>query len=413
MRIAYIAHYQGPDLMMRRPCLHNLSLANKVKIELIAELLQQSAHQVEILSQGEVDRYECRFYPAFAETELFHPDIPVYYASALPIRFVNGFWSSNRSVHLFKARHKVSPFDLVIIHNMKRGHIACANYAMRRLGLPVVLEYEDDLFVDVRGEASNGLLTRFHQRVYARMLKRVSGCMAVSPYLLTQLPSSIPKLLLRGVVSEDIVNSNHQPMVSRKNWVVFCGTLEGTQGLEQMINAWNMLRLADWELHIAGRGPIADELKKLAGSNRSIIFRGFLNRKENARLLCSAKIGMNPQDVTKTQGNVFALKIIEYLAAGLHVITTPRGSLEPELEAGVSYIADNTPEAIATSLKNVISAKSYEQAAQEAAVATYGPDAVSKALNRLINQLAIEGAKECGVAKSLNGTTLSSVRRRH
>ena len=122
---------------------------------------------------------------------------------------------------------------------------------------------------------------------------------------------------------------------------------------------------------------------------------------------------MNPQDVTKTQGNVFALKIIEYLAAGLHVITTPRGSLEPELEAGVSYIADNTPEAIATSLKNVISAKSYEQTAQEAAVATYGPDAVSKALNRLINQLAIEGAKECGVAKSLNGTTLSSVRRRH
>ena len=78
MRIAYIAHYQGPDLMTRRPCLHNLSLANKVKIELIAELLKQSAHQVEILSQGEVDRYECRFYPAFAETQLFHPDIPVY-----------------------------------------------------------------------------------------------------------------------------------------------------------------------------------------------------------------------------------------------------------------------------------------------------------------------------------------------
>ena len=407
MRIAYIAHYQGPDLMMRRPCLHNLSLANKVKIEL------RSAHQVEILSQGEVDRYECRFYPAFAETKLFHRDIPVYYASALPIRFVNGFWSSNRSVHLFKARHKVSPFDLVIIHNMKRGHIACANYAMRRLGLPVVLEYEDDLFVDVRGEASNGLLTRFHQRVYARMLKRVSGCMAVSPYLLTQLPSSIPKLLLRGVVGEAIINSNHQPMASRKNLVVFSGTHEGTQGLEQLIKAWRMLGLPDWELHIAGRGPITPALQQLAEGDRSIVFHGFLNREENARLLCAAKIGMNPQDVTKTQGNVFALKIIEYLAAGLHVITTPRGSLEPELEAGVSYIADNTPDTIAAGLKKVISTRSYEHTAQEAAVATYGPDAISKALNRLINQSAVERAKECGVAEPLNETTLPSVQGRH
>jgi len=413
MRIAYIAHYQGPDLMARRPCLHNLSLANKVKIELIAELLLQSAHQVEILSQGEVDRYECRFYPAFAETELFHPDIPVYYASALPIRFLNGLWSGNRTTQLFKARHRVSPFDLLIIHNMKPGHIACAKYARRRLGLPVVLEYEDDSFVDVRGERATGLLASYHRSVYAKMLQQASGCMAVSPYLLTQLPSSIPKLLLRGVVSEDIVNSNHQPLVSRKNWVVFCGTLEGTQGLEQMINAWNMLRLADWELHIAGRGPIADALEKLAQGNRSIVFHGFLNRKENARLLCSAKIGMNPQDVTKTQGNVFALKIIEYLAAGLHVITTPRGSLEPELEAGVSYIADNTPDTIAAGLKKAISTRFYEHTAQEAAVATYGPDAVSKALNRLINQLAIERAKECGVAEPSNGTTLSRVQGRH
>ena len=187
--------------MTRRPCLHNLSLANKVKIELIAELLLRSAHQVEILSQGEVDRYECRFYPAFAETELFHPDIPVYYASALPIRFLNGLWSGNRTTQLFKARHRVSPFDLLIIHNMKPGHIACAKYATRRLGLPVLLEYEDDTFVDVRGERATGLLARYHRSVHAKMLQQVSGCMAVSPYLLTQLPSSIPKLLLRGVVS--------------------------------------------------------------------------------------------------------------------------------------------------------------------------------------------------------------------
>jgi len=386
MRVAYIAHYQGPTLVRNRPCLHNLSLAIRVKVELIAELLRKSSHEVEIISPGEVDRYECRFYPYLEETELFHPSIPIYYSSALPIRFINGFWSGYRSAQLFKARHKVSPFDLVIIHNMKPGHIACAKYARNRLGLPVVLEYEDDLFADVRGERANGLLASYHLGVYARMLRKVSGCMAVSPYLLSQLPCSIPKLLLRGVVGEAIINSNHQPMALRKNWVVFSGTHEGTQGLEQLVKAWGMLGLPSWELHIAGRGPITPALEKLAGNDPSILFHGFLSREENARLLCMARIGMNPQDVTQIPGTSFAFKIIEYLAAGLHVITTPRGALEPELEVGISYINDNSPDTIAKALKRVIDARSYERSAQDAAIAAYGPDAISRGLNRLVEE---------------------------
>jgi glycosyltransferase involved in cell wall biosynthesis len=386
MRIAYIAHYQGPTLVKNRPCLHNLSLAVKVKVELIAELLRKSSHEVEIISPGEVDRYEFRFYPFLEEKERFHPDIPVYYSSALPIRFLNGLWSGYHTADLFKARHKVSPFDLVLIHNMKPGHIACAKYARSQLGLPVVLEYEDDLFADLRGEIPYGLFPEHHRKVYAKMLKRVSGCMAVSPYLLSQLPSAIPKLLLRGVVGEAIINCNHQPSGSRNNWIVFSGTHEGAQGLEQLIKAWKMLALPEWQLHIAGRGSITTTLQKLAENHRSIVFHGLLNQEANARLLCKAKIGMNPQDVSKIPGNVFAFKIIEYLAAGLHVITTPRGVLEPELEAGVSYIHDNSPETIAASLKNVISAKVYEKTAEDAAVKAYGPEAVGKALNRLIEE---------------------------
>lgn len=211
--------------------------------------------------------------------------------------------------------------------------------------------------------------------------------MAVSPYLLSQLPSSIPKLLLRGVVSEAIINSNHQPKPSRKNWVVFSGTLEWSQGLEQMVKAWQMLQLPDWELHIAGRGPLTATLQKLAENNRSIVFHGFLNREENARLLCAAKIGMNPQDVTLIPGTSFAFKIIEYLAAGLHVITTPRGELESQLVAGITYIEDNTPETIAACLKRMIANRDYDRTAQQAAVQAYGPEAIMRALNRLVEQV--------------------------
>jgi hypothetical protein len=105
---------------------------------------------------------------------------------------------------------------------------------------------------------------------------------------------------------------------------------------------------------------------------------------------------MNPQDATSTPGNVFALKIIEYLAAGLHVVTTPRGSVEPELEAGITYIKDNSPETIAASLKHAIDLKSYERTAREAALQTYGPEAIARSLDRLLEQVMTRHQRQNG-----------------
>lgn len=387
MRIAYIAHYQGPGLLKSRPSLFNLSLGCKAKVELISELIQKCSHKVEVFSQGQIDKFQFKFYPALDESERFQPDIPVHYASALPVKFLTGLWEGWSMIRLLKERHRISPFDLIIIQTMKRAQLASADYAMRKLGLPVILEYEDDAFSDVQGNLVGGFLSKHHLDRYSAMLTRVSGCMAVSPYLLSQLPDTTPKFLLRGVVSEAIINLNKQPKSSRKNWAVFSGTHEWSQGLEQMVKAWQGLQLPDWELHIAGRGPLTATLQKLAENDRSIVFHGFLNREENARLLCAAKIGMNPQDVTLIPGTSFAFKIIEYLAAGLHVITTPRGTLEAELEKGVSYIADNNPDTIAAALRKVIQDRVFEHTAMEATIQTYGPEGVMRGLNQLIQQV--------------------------
>lgn len=386
MRIAYVAHYQGKTLLKHRPSLDNLSLAMKVKVELIAALLRKNSHDIELLSQGEVDRYQYKYYPPLIEEEPFDPSVPIFYASALPIKFINGFWSGNRTINLLKTRHKVKPFDLVLIHNMKRAHLICADYAMHRMGLPVILDYEDDSFVDVAGRREKGMGQTYHHKLCRKALRQVSGCMGVSPYLLDQARSGIPKLLLRGVVSEKIAQLNGEPPANRKNWVVFSGTHEGTQGLLQMIEAWNKLAIPDWELHIAGKGPITAKMEQLAGNNRSIVFHGFLKMEDNAKLLCAAKIGMNAQDPTQTPGNVFAFKIIEYLAAGLHVITTPRGAVEPELEKGITYIPDNTSDTIAKSIKTAIQSRLYEQNAIQATLKNYGPVSVAAALNQLVQK---------------------------
>jgi glycosyltransferase involved in cell wall biosynthesis len=270
---------------------------------------------------------------------------------------------------------------------MQRAQIGCALYAIRRLGLPVVLQYEDDSFVDVYGQTPSGLTAKYYRYACRRLLKLVTGGTGVSPYLLSQMPPEVPKLLLRGVVSDEILRLGQGGKGSKQNWVVFSGTHERTQGLEQLIKGWRSLDVPGWELHVSGHGPLTPVLHQLAEGDPSIVFHGLLDREENARLLCAARIGMNPQDLTTTPGNVFAFKIVEYLAAGLHVITTPRGAVEPELEVGISYIEANSPETIAACLKRVIRERRYERTAEQATLQTYGPAAVSRSLNGLLEQV--------------------------
>lgn len=387
MRIAYVTPYQGPTVVNRRPIVRNRSASNKIKIELIAGSLQARSHEVEIISHGEVIERQLKFYPGFWEPELFHSDIPVYYVSSLPIKRLNGFWSGMRALQFLKGRHRVRPYDLVIILNMKPPQVSCANYAIRRLGLPVILEYEDDAFASVFGKTEGGWVARYHRSAYRRILNGVSGCMAVSPHLLSQLPPHVPSLLLRGVVGDDVVKTSEQMKATKKNWVVFAGTHIESNGIKELIVGWKIAGFSDWELHITGFGGMTEDLRKMAENHRSIVFHGLVSRQELVRLICSAKICINPHAVSQTPGNVFAFKIIEYLAAGAHVITTPMGTLEREIECGITYMPDNKPETIAATLKQVIEVRGYERTAAQALLQTYGPEAVSRSLDKLLNNV--------------------------
>jgi glycosyltransferase involved in cell wall biosynthesis len=411
MRIAYITPYQGPTLEQRRPIDRNRSLSNRIKIELVAQLLKANGHEVEIISDGAVVELGARFYPGFWETELSHPEIPVYYVSSLPVRRINGFWAGWQAARFLKKRHRVRPFDLVIILNLRSTQISCASYAIKHLGLPVIFQYEDDVFVTVSGEAEDGWVSKCHRSAYKRILNSVSGCTAVSPHLLSQLPVHIPTLLLRGVVGDDILKASEELKAKKRNCVVFSGTHVASNGVRELIAGWQIAAIPRWELHITGFGAMTEELRKMAARDPSIMFHGMISREELVRLLCSARICVNPHVVSQTPGNVFAFKIVEYLAAGAHVVTTPMGDLEPKLESGITYMNDNSPATIAATLQRVIRNRHHERTAAEAAMQSYGPEAVSRSLDKLLNKvmMANNGDQEFVRAnRSVGGSEVGS-----
>ena len=372
--------------MGARPIVRNRSMASTAKIELIASTLCANSHDVEILSQGEVIESRFVFYRSLSEQERFHQNIPVHYSSALPIRRVNGIWSNRATLQLFKARHFASPYDLVIIYNLKGPQLACAHHAIQNLGIPVILEYEDDRFVDVAGKAIQGFAFQRDAQSARRVLDRVSACVAVTPHLLSQLPSATPRLLLRGVIGADIVAASKEWAGRKENIVLFSGTHIESNGVAQLIKGWSQLGRQDWELHITGYGQLTTALRQMAADVPGVVFHGLVPRPEFVRRMCTAKVCINPHQLSKVPGNVFAFKIIEYLGSGAHVITTPMGALENVVENGITYMRDNAPETIADTLQEVMNNRPWERAFNNRVSEVYGPAALARSLEILLSE---------------------------
>ena len=402
MRIAYVTPYQGLSVVERRQIVANRSMSNKTKIELVAKLLRSRGHAVEIFSHGEVIENRLRFYAGFSEPELFDRAIPITYISSLAVRRLNGLWASMQMVRLLNRRHRIAPFDVVILFNLKRPQIACARYAARH-GIPVILEYEDDAFRSVEGKVSSGVVVHYHHRAYREALSSAAGCIAVSPHLLSQVGSDVPKLLLRGVVGDDIVTSSRLQKNAKKQIVLFSGTHIKSNGVAELITAWRTAPLRNWELHITGYGDMSDELRRMAQSCSSIVFHGLVDRSQLVSLMCSAKLCINPHAVSQAPGNVFAFKIIEYLAAGAHVLTTRMGTLEPQIEAGVTYMTDNKPETIASALARVVVERRYEHTVEDVAQDTYGSGEVAGALEDLLAKARCRSGRRRNIAVPLFG----------
>ncbi|MFN0126414.1 MAG: glycosyltransferase [Verrucomicrobiales bacterium] len=357
-----------------------------MKIGLITKALAENGHSVTMISQGEIVENHFKYYAGFCDTTEDFDGVPVYYASAVPIRRINGRWSAYQVQRLLARLHSENPFDCVIIYNLKMPQVYCALFAREVLRLPVLFEYEDDAFTPFPGEKASGLLHAWHQKRYRNVLRKVSGCMAVSPYLLAQTPENVPKLLIRGIVANEIEEAVQLYGRTKFNRVVFSGTHSLPQGLEQLIEAWQKSPLSGWELHIAGEGPLTPKLKSMASEDTSIVFHGLLSRMENAKLLVSAKLAIVPYNTFDNPGRGFAFKTIECLAAGLHVISTPMGEVEKELAEGMTIINDNNPETIVKALNRSVEEKVWEKTAQTAACKNYGFANVCEAIGQFVHR---------------------------
>ena len=127
--------------------------------------------------------------------------------------------------------------------------------------------------------------------------------------------------------------------------ILFMGTLYPFSGIDHILKNFHLLQnqIKQIKFVIIGGGPDFNRLKSLSNElqlNKNIIFTGFVEQKKIPEYIAIADICLNPFVINTLTDRVIPTKILEYLACGKPVLSTPlKGTVEllPNENYGIVY----------------------------------------------------------------------------
>jgi len=186
----------------------------------------------------------------------------------------------------------------------------------KKHGLPYIItshgsdipQYNPDKFV---------LLHKFTAPLLKKILNNSKGAFAGSMYL-AKLGNKIGSNIKYKVIREGFDSSSLKPK-KKKKIILSTGRLLPRKGFQYLIKAVSDEALG-YEVHIAGDGPMRQELEELAKNSKTkIIFHGWMNNdsKEYKELLETASIF-----VLASERENSSVALLEAMSAGCAVITS-------------------------------------------------------------------------------------------
>jgi glycosyltransferase involved in cell wall biosynthesis len=253
--------------------------------------------------------------------------------------------------YAFHVLRHVRSGDLVVLDNYEFPYVIAAWLVRMFRRVHFLLVYLDGKHVIDRGW--NRFFSRWAE-AWGRPL--LSGAILSNPDLGKRLPASLPQELAPGFVPNDLPPAPRPP--AGEVHFLYAGTLAASHGIDLLLEALNYLPEDGWHLTIAGSGPLAEQVIQAAQEPR---WRGRLEYRPPMpaavfeQLLGTSHVGLNCQKSSaQISGVTFPSKVFTYLSAGLLVISSKAGCVEPVCRNACFYYDGETPQALAAALAAAI-----------------------------------------------------------
>lgn len=210
----------------------------------------------------------------------------------------------------------------------------------------------------VPGEViANSWLRRLEFDTQRRIIPKVDGLLVANHAIVEDFANGRESLLIEGGVPESFLRKFERPVEESSSTfrIVFAGQLSSLNGVELLLSAIAKIPDQNIRFTIAGSGPLHDEVKAAAMRDPRIFFAGLLPHRELLDIYCETDLVLSLRRTdNQTHRYVFPSKVVECLATGVPLLTTCTGHAEREFGEFTILLPDETPEALAAKIQEVI-----------------------------------------------------------
>jgi len=208
---------------------------------------------------------------------------------------------------------------------------------------------------------SNSFFNRLDYWLQRKLIPLFDGHIVVADAMMKDFAPQKKYVRVEGGVTPDLIQKTSAPvrnkrLKSARFKIVSVGSLNETNGFDVLLEAFSLLKGDNYQLTIAGSGPLEEDVRQAMISDSRVEYCGALSFDEVLALYNTADVLINMR-ITKEIDTeyFFPSKMMEYLVSGRPVITTSTGHVENEFSDFVFLIKDETPQSLAKLIKDVAS----------------------------------------------------------
>lgn len=287
-----------------------------------------------------------------------------------PFRWHRGAWEEKpytlypflplRPFHHRLARPRIASWLASEAADADLVHVHLPLLPPLEIRVPVAVTVHTPMLADNAAIPESGLrpaLMRLNARLFSRRyeqawLDRADVLFAVSSRVAEELGRHYALRGRQPLVCPNGVDTDwfgFAPLTTRRPFLLFVGRLAWRKGLRRLLQAFALLRSASLRLVLAGEGPLRESLESEAtrlGIAERVDLLGFCERPLLRTLLRRTRCLVLPSDY---EG--FPLVLLEAMAAGAPVVTTPIGALDDLGPEPPLLVARPEPAALAEAIE--------------------------------------------------------------
>jgi glycosyltransferase involved in cell wall biosynthesis len=219
--------------------------------------------------------------------------------------------------------------------------------------VPLVIEYEDDALTDT-GVTMQGRHRTRGQRASERARGEARGVSAVSPELARQIGLE-NTVVLHGVVGTDLLGIPRPGSPVAPVRVVYTGGISREKGPNLLVAAADLVQ-RPIEMGVVGTGVDLPALRVQARNVETrVTVHGEVSRARLVEILASVHLAVNPHRMPAQRlGQIFPFKVLDYLGAGLPVVSLALGEHPAALDEAIVTYEGERPDLVAAAIRRAV-----------------------------------------------------------